>query len=260
MCSRALSFDPSPSAATRKYQTKPPRPNAPNKKNTTPPTNKTNDNPKILDAKKTSSLEEEGKPPRDVSVAAYFQTRYGTPLQHPYLPCVDVSADRARRVWLPMEVCVVAPGQRRRVLDDRQTAAMLSFAGLRPGDRRAYLADLLARPEMLCLSRDPTAKAFGVEVETALQTVGARVLPPPRLAYGAPACIDPGTRGAWNLKDVRFPGGSKIESWAVCCLMPQPDGKALCFSFVSGFSFYGGWSALRSLSLVFECAVERNNS
>lgn len=172
----------------------------------------------------------QGGPPRDVSVAAYFQERYGQPLKHPYLPCVDVSADRTRRVWLPMEVCVVPPGQRRRVLDDRQTAAMLSFAGLRPPDRRAYLADILARPEMLCLSRDPTAKAFGIEVEAALQTVGARVLPPPRLAYGSPACVDPGQRGSWNLKDVRFPGGSKVESWAVCCLMPQQDGELLTFS------------------------------
>lgn len=46
-------------------------------------------------------------------------------------------------------------------------------------------------------------QAFGLNIDTRMITVNARVLPQPRLAYAQPACLDVGTQGAWNLRNVR---------------------------------------------------------
>lgn len=44
------------------------------------------------------------------------------------------------------------------------------------------------------LLADPAVKAFGLEIETQLSRVPARVLNPPMLAYGSPEALTPGTR------------------------------------------------------------------
>ena len=41
---------------------------------------------------------------------------------------------------------------------------------------------------------DKAVKAFGIQVETQLSRVQARVLNPPLLAYGSPEAVTPGTR------------------------------------------------------------------
>jgi hypothetical protein len=41
---------------------------------------------------------------------------------------------------------------------------------------------------------DPAVKAFGIQVETQMSTVDARILNPPLLAYQRPEAITPGTR------------------------------------------------------------------
>lgn len=51
----------------------------------------------------TMFFNEEAK--HEMSVADYFKTHYKLSLVYPFLPCVDVSTDRSRKVWLPMEIC-----------------------------------------------------------------------------------------------------------------------------------------------------------
>jgi hypothetical protein len=51
--------------------------------------------------------------------------------------------------------------------------------------------------------------------------VDARVLPQPALAYGRPAAMDVGTRGAWNLRNAAFVRGAELNCWAVLSLVPQ---------------------------------------
>jgi eukaryotic translation initiation factor 2C len=56
------------------------------------------------------------------SVAAYFKANYGVTLKQPNWPCARISKTA---VW-PIELCVVAPGQKyTRKLDPEQTAASL---------------------------------------------------------------------------------------------------------------------------------------
>eukprot|EP00878_Enallax_costatus_P011253 GHUV01011750.1.p1 GENE.GHUV01011750.1~~GHUV01011750.1.p1 ORF type:complete len:582 (+),score=200.21 GHUV01011750.1:324-2069(+) len=159
---------------------------------------------------------------QQISVAQYYATTYKVRLQYPNLPPINVSGQAGRKVWIPMELCEVVAGQRRRMLNEQQTTGMLQFAGLRPSDRAAYLQQVIERPDLGGFNNDPAVKAFGIQVETQLSRVKARVLNPPMLAYGSPEALTPGTRGSWNLRDVRFPAGCQIKSWAFTTLVdPQ---------------------------------------
>ena len=44
-----------------------------------------------------------------------------------------------------------------------------------------------------------------------------------QLAYGKPEALDPGTQGAWNLRQVQFPVPSPLYSWACVSLMDQRE-------------------------------------
>jgi eukaryotic translation initiation factor 2C len=159
---------------------------------------------------------------QQVSVAQYYWTTYQVRLQYPNLPPLNVSSQAGRKVWVPMELCTVAAGQRRRMLNEQQTTGMLSFAGLKPAARAGYLQDVMSRDDLGGFNSDKAVKAFGIQVETQLSRVAARVLKAPLLAYGNPEAITPGTRGSWNLRDVKFPAGVKITSWAFTTLVdPQ---------------------------------------
>lgn len=64
-------------------------------------------------------MKEEGG--REESVANYFLQRYGAPLHYEHFPCLVVG-DPAKHIYLPMEVCLIVPGQRiLRKLNEKQT-------------------------------------------------------------------------------------------------------------------------------------------
>eukprot|EP00877_Chromochloris_zofingiensis_P008172 jgi/Chrzof1/3608/Cz13g02060.t1 len=151
---------------------------------------------------------------REMSVAEYFQTTYKLRLQQPTCLALMYPWYLARRA---------VPGQRRRVLDDRQTTSMLAFAALPPGQRKAFIDSVLQRPDLAGFNQDPTIRAFGIQVSQQMKTVKARLLPQPRLAYGRPEAIDPGRTGSWNLRDVCFPNPCEIKSWAFVSLMRMEE-------------------------------------
>ena len=60
---------------------------------------------------------------------------------------------------------------------------------------------------------DPLA-AFGVSIGTEMAVVPGRILQPPQLQYGqGMPRVD--ERASWNLRDVKFAVGGKLEKWAV---------------------------------------------
>lgn len=54
--------------------------------------------------------------------------------------------------------------------------------------------------------------------------VDARVLGTEDLLYGNQKKINPGTTGAWNLRDTRHLSGCRLNSWAVVSLLSDPTG------------------------------------
>jgi len=103
------------------------------------------------------------------------------------VPCLNVGTPK-RPVYLPAEVCTIAPGQRRLKLDEKQTAAMIKSAAQKP-DQRAWNIERSVN-EKGNLPNDTHVRAFGMNVSQSMVTVRP------------PACV---------------PCFTKALLWASCC-------------------------------------------
>lgn len=70
---------------------------------------------------------------------------------------------------------------------------------------------------------NPLLDSFGIHVGTEMVVVPGRILDKPGLSYSSdtPAAID--GRASWNLRDVKFAVGARLDRWAV--LVIQDGGK-----------------------------------
>ena len=121
------------------------------------------------------------------------------PLWHrltlPHMPCLNVGTPH-KPIYLPAEVCTIAPGQRRVRLDEKQTASMIKTAAQKP-DERAWNIERSVN-EKGCLPNDPFVRAFGMVIEPSMIAVhtfpslpllfAARVVQP-QLPFLKSSCI-----------------------------------------------------------------------
>ncbi|KAG2136022.1 Piwi domain-containing protein [Suillus clintonianus] len=148
-----------------------------------------------------------------VSVEQYFLQKYKIRLQHPDLPLVDVGGQKKN--YLPAEVCEILPDQPfRGKLTDEHTASMITVACQPPNvNGNAIVNSGLA--ELGFTNPGPTLNAFGVSIGPNMAVVPGRILPRPGLKYAnnvSPAVDD---RASWNLRNIRFAVGARLEKWAV---------------------------------------------
>jgi eukaryotic translation initiation factor 2C len=69
------------------------------------------------------------------SVVDYFKETYKFSIRYPKLPCLQVGSQQ-RPNYLPMEVCIIAEGQRySKRLNERQITSLLQVTCQRPQDR-----------------------------------------------------------------------------------------------------------------------------
>lgn len=71
------------------------------------------------------------------------------------------------------------------------------------------LSELGFRP-----NASPELNAFGISIGNEMTVVPGRILPPPGIKYGqgTPSVDD---RASWNLRNVKFAKGARLEQWAV---------------------------------------------
>lgn len=156
-------------------------------------------------------------PDGKISVVKYFEKKYNLRLKHPEMPCVLV-APAEKKIFLPMEVCEIAAGQRHmRKLSEQQTSEMIKITCKKPADRLSQIKNAY---NILKFSNNPVLDAFNVKVGTELVQVQGRVLDSPALYYGRPGHGGGDTSmnvqmGAWNLKDKAFQTPIAIQSWAI---------------------------------------------
>lgn len=77
-------------------------------------------------------------------------------------PCLNVGSP-ARPIYLPMEVCKLAKGQRRLKLTDKQTGAMIKSAAKGPRERASIILDAVNNQAQL--PTDPTLRAWQITVD-----------------------------------------------------------------------------------------------
>ncbi|KAF7329744.1 Argonaute-like protein [Mycena kentingensis (nom. inval.)] len=147
-----------------------------------------------------------------VTVERYFAQRYNIQLQYPNMPLVDVGG--AKQNLLPAEVCEILPGQAfKGKLTDDHTAAMIKVAAKPPNVNAATIAG--RGLDALGFRQGAGALAeFGVSIGQEMAVVPGRLLPAPRVIYGqgTPSVDD---RASWNLRDVKFKVGARLDNWAV---------------------------------------------
>jgi len=150
---------------------------------------------------------------RDVTVEEYFKLKYKITLRYPNLPLVDVGGQKSN--LLPAELCEILPNQPfRGKLTDEHTANMITAAAKPPNVNATSiigpgLNELGFRP-----NASPQLNAFGISIGNEMTVVPGRILVPPGIKYGQgePRVDD---RASWNLRNVKFAKGAKLDQWAV---------------------------------------------
>lgn len=138
-----------------------------------------------------------------MTVAEYFQNKYGTPLKYPDLPTINVGSAK-KPILFPPEVLMVPNGQcRAQRMTGDMTATMIRYAAVRPDERQRYITGTESIVHVV--RSDPITAAFGVSnISAAPMVVPATLLPPARIRYGGNVEIDPVLAGAWNINRNKF--------------------------------------------------------
>ncbi|GMH36578.1 hypothetical protein BSKO_04446 [Bryopsis sp. KO-2023] len=155
---------------------------------------------------------------RELSVAQYFRERYNKTLREIDIPVLNCGSKK-KPCYVPPEEAEIIPGQLMRgKLNDMQTRDMIKVAAMRPRQRLEFI-----EKQVEPLARDTTAKSFGMQLGRNMVKVQGRILPAPALEYKRHTAFDVGTAGAWNLREIQFRKGCKINSWACLCLCPESE-------------------------------------
>ena len=140
-------------------------------------------------------------------------------MKRPELPLLE---DPKGNVY-PPEVCNILSDQgfKGELTNSRHATEMLNVACKPPKEN----ADEIVSRGINKLgfgNSNPVLDAFGVSVGTEMAVVPGRVLDKPGLSYSATsASIN--ERASWNLKDVKFAVGARLDRWAV--LVIQDGGR-----------------------------------
>jgi eukaryotic translation initiation factor 2C len=139
-------------------------------------------------------------------------SEYNIRLRQPEIPLVDVGG--AKTNYLPAEVLEILPGQAfKGKLSDEHTAAMITAACKPPNVNGAAIMGR-GLDELGFRSGASPLPGFGVSIGTEMAVVPGRILPPPGIKYGqGTPRVD--ERASWNLRDVKFAVGGRLEKWAV---------------------------------------------
>ncbi|RSH92939.1 hypothetical protein EHS25_008385 [Saitozyma podzolica] len=152
-----------------------------------------------------------GEGEQKISIPEYYRQFYSATVTKPRLPCVQYG----KKAFIPIEFVRLAnwnslPPTK---LTADQTAAMIKEAAMRPTDRAH--AVLKWRQE-LDHSNQAKIREWGLQVNTNMVQLQARVLPAPRVLYAnnVDARVD---KGMWNLRGKQFfrPGRTPLVAWAV---------------------------------------------
>jgi eukaryotic translation initiation factor 2C len=169
-------------------------------------------------ASRTFPLQGQDGTQAEVTVQRYFMERHSRPLEFPNLPCLQVGQEQ-KHTYLPLEVCNIVPGQRCiKKLTDMQTSTMIKATARSAPDRESEIANLVRRAGF---NNDPYVKEFGINIVDEMTEVRGRVLPPPKLLYGAgrnqqQMCAQP-NMGVWDMRGKQFHTGIEIRVWAIAC-------------------------------------------
>ena len=147
-------------------------------------------------------------------------TEHGIKLEHPGLSLLE-GPNGSR---YPPEVCDILPHQGfKGELTNSKHATNMLHAACKPPKENAN--EIVNRGVNLLGFRDsnPVLNSFGINVGTDMAVVPGRILDKPGLSYSSNASVTIDGRASWNLRDVKFAVGARLDKWAV--LVIQDGGR-----------------------------------
>lgn len=150
-----------------------------------------------------------------ISVYDFFEQTHSVTM-NPRYPVVNVG-NKGNPSYLPIEVCVIMPGQSSQSkLDPDQTAEMIKVAVRPPYVNAKSIAENSSSTVGLSSQGNIQMLQYGVSIGTKMITVPGRVLAPPQVRYGktVPFMFP----ASWNQQDrdkryIKFNAGTTIRSW-----------------------------------------------
>jgi len=179
------------------------------------------------------------------NVQRYIEQQYNLNLQHPYLPCVQLT----KIAWYPLELILLEPGSMYYgKLNPAQTNAMLKFATQKPNQK----LDAIRQGLTYMKFGSPTLRSWNLDVNVdAPMRARARLLDPPKLHYsqgGKPLMVNV-SDGQWQLRGVQGSSSphTPIDRWFVVVFASQGGNKGFSLdaaqraisTFVDACSQYG---------------------
>ncbi|GAU99235.1 hypothetical protein RvY_10267 [Ramazzottius varieornatus] len=169
-------------------------------------------------------LQEEGQPPRQITVQQYFLTHYNIVLKYPKLQLIQASTDPQRPVYLPMEICMVKKNQQ---IGDRASQqviqAMIKLCAAPAPDRMAATQQerlKIAQPENNVLNE------FGVVIGNNMAVVQARVLPTPQITQGNKSFSVSTQHGqSWQSDRDRLEEPKHLQHWILIWLGARKENR-----------------------------------
>lgn len=147
-----------------------------------------------------------------ISVYDYFTRTYpNRPIGNPKIPVVNVG-NRENPSYLPVDVCVVEPGQNSRSkLSPAQTQQMIAFAVRKPWMNAQSIVNAGPGTVGMLQQVNPMMANFGVSINGELITVPGRVLPAPKVNYKNSAAEV--REGSWNMLKVKLNTAATLKNW-----------------------------------------------
>eukprot|EP00252_Welwitschia_mirabilis_P007833 TRINITY_DN19553_c0_g1_i1.p1 TRINITY_DN19553_c0_g1~~TRINITY_DN19553_c0_g1_i1.p1 ORF type:complete len:1050 (+),score=113.01 TRINITY_DN19553_c0_g1_i1:425-3574(+) len=163
------------------------------------------------------------------SLVSYFTKKYNLKLKYPHLPCLDVSKNKNKQNFIPMEICELCPGQRysRDYLDTQQQKIFNYIACPPSSDRKSAIINFIN-------SRDGPAggtypSGYGLSLDKSMVSVSGRVLEPPELQLGQQKRFTPREdyQRQWNLVKLQVFHGKPVQLWGILVFTDTPNDRLL---------------------------------
>ncbi|ROT67545.1 argonaute 4 [Penaeus vannamei] len=143
------------------------------------------------------------------TVQDYFNKEYNKSIKYPKLICIQAYPEE-KNIYLPLEYCVVARGQRSfGNLSNNEAGNFIRSSAIPPGRRLEQIKKIYNDNEF---AKDEMIASLKFEVAKSPFTVTGRVLSPPKLRMGQ--VVQPKT-GEWDTRREKFYLGAAVNTWAV---------------------------------------------
>ncbi|XP_062184759.1 protein argonaute 2-like isoform X2 [Phragmites australis] len=158
----------------------------------------------------------------------YYAQQYGKVIEYQMLPCLDLSKNKDRPNYVPIELCTLLEGQKypKANLDKNSDRALKDKALIPAFKRKEEILNLVKARDGPC--RGEIAQQFGISLDVKMTEVMGRILPAPNLRLGASngkTCkfsIDQ-EKCQWNLLKNRLVDGRDLQCWGIVDFSAWPS-------------------------------------